>query len=63
MELPNKREMIQAVIDKEPEPWIIMKTVLPRSLWIRNRSVSSKILPKIHRLEPRSLPNGFKTAS
>jgi hypothetical protein len=25
MELPNKREMIQAVIDEEPEPWIIMK--------------------------------------
>ena len=25
MELPNKREMIEAVIDEEPEPWIIMK--------------------------------------
>ncbi|MGH7824272.1 MAG: dienelactone hydrolase family protein [Candidatus Binatia bacterium] len=25
MELPNKREMIQAIIDDEPEPWIIMK--------------------------------------
>jgi hypothetical protein len=25
MKLPNKREMIQAVIDEEPEPWIIMK--------------------------------------
>jgi hypothetical protein len=25
MELPNKREMIQAVIDDEQEPWIIMK--------------------------------------
>jgi hypothetical protein len=24
-ELPNKREMIQAVIDEEEEPWIIMK--------------------------------------
>jgi hypothetical protein len=24
-ELPNKREMIQAVIDEEQEPWIIMK--------------------------------------
>jgi hypothetical protein len=22
---PNKREMIQAIIDDEPEPWIIMK--------------------------------------
>ena len=25
MRLPSKREMIQAVIDEEPEPWIIMK--------------------------------------
>jgi hypothetical protein len=25
MEHQNKREMIQAVIDEEPEPWIIMK--------------------------------------
>jgi hypothetical protein len=25
MELANKREMIQAVIDEEEEPWIIMK--------------------------------------
>jgi dienelactone hydrolase len=25
MELLNKREMIQAIIDEEPEPWIIMK--------------------------------------
>jgi hypothetical protein len=25
MELPNKREMIQTVIDQEEEPWIIMK--------------------------------------
>jgi putative phosphoribosyl transferase len=25
MELPNKREMIQAIIDEEQEPWIIMK--------------------------------------
>ena len=25
MGLPNKREMIQAIIDDEPEPWIIMK--------------------------------------
>ena len=25
MELPNKREMIEAVIDEEPERWIIMK--------------------------------------
>jgi hypothetical protein len=24
-ELPNKREIIQAVIDEEEEPWIIMK--------------------------------------
>lgn len=25
MELPNKRQMIQAVIDEEQEPWIVMK--------------------------------------
>ena len=25
MERPNKREMIQAIIDEEPEPWVIMK--------------------------------------
>jgi hypothetical protein len=25
MELPNKRETLQAIIDEEPEPWIIMK--------------------------------------
>lgn len=25
MGLPNKRELIQAIIDDEPEPWIIMK--------------------------------------
>jgi hypothetical protein len=25
MGLPNKREVIQAVIDDEPEPWIVMK--------------------------------------
>ena len=25
MEFPNKREMIQAIIDEEEEPWIIMK--------------------------------------
>jgi hypothetical protein len=25
MDLPNKREMIQAVVDEEPEPWVIMK--------------------------------------
>jgi len=25
MDLPNKRAMIQTIIDDEPEPWIIMK--------------------------------------
>jgi len=25
MDLPNKREILQAIIDEEPEPWIIMK--------------------------------------
>ena len=59
-ELPNKREMIQTVIDEEEEPWIIMKPSC-QDPTDPEAFVFSKILPNRRKLKPRSQLLGFKT--